>query len=73
MKRDSLSAYIHMRRGTTLTLYAPVHILNDTTSIPPVVYALNGPIFQRKTSKNIRMKYKHSKKIIYEKINGSVG
>ena len=48
MKRDSLSAYIHMRRGTTLTLYAPVHILDDTTSIPPVVYAQNGPIFQPK-------------------------
>ena len=48
MKRDSLSAYIHMRRGTTLTLYAPVHILDDTISIPPVVYAHNGPIFQPK-------------------------
>ena len=37
-----------MRRGTTLTLYAPVHILDDTTSIPPVVYVHNGPIFQPK-------------------------
>ena len=29
MKRDSLSAYVHMRRDTTLPLYAPVHILDD--------------------------------------------
>ena len=36
MKRDSVSAYVHMMRDTPLPLYAPVHILNDLPSIPPV-------------------------------------
>ena len=48
MNTDSLSAYVHMGRGTTLPLYATVHILDDFTSIPPVVYALNEPISQPK-------------------------
>ena len=29
MKRDSVSAYVHMRRDTSLPLYAPVHILDN--------------------------------------------
>ena len=48
MNTNSLSAYVHMGRGITLPLYAPVHILDDFTSIPPVVYALNEPISQPK-------------------------
>ena len=40
MKRDSVSAYVHMRRDTPLPLYAPVHILDP--SIPLVTYILNG-------------------------------
>ena len=48
MNTYSLSAYVHMGRGTTLSLYAPVHILDDFTSIPPVVYTLNEPISQPK-------------------------
>ena len=48
MKRNSTSAYVHMRRDTPLPLYAPVHILDDP-SIPLVRYILNGwPISQPK-------------------------
>ena len=36
MKKDSVSAYVHMRRDTTLSLYALVHILDDPPSCPPV-------------------------------------
>ena len=41
MKR-CLSAYVHMRRDTPLPVYAPVNILDDPPSIPPVAYVLNG-------------------------------
>ena len=42
MKRDSVSAYVHMRRDTPLPQNAPVHILDDPPpSIPPVAYVLN--------------------------------
>ena len=45
----SVSVYVHMRRDTTLPLYAPVHILDESPSIPPVAYLLNGwPISQLK-------------------------
>ena len=48
MKRDSVSAYVHMRRHTPLPLHAPVHILDDP-SISLVTYILNGwPILQPK-------------------------
>ena len=49
MKRDSVSAYVHMGRDTPDTLYASVHILDDPSSIPPVAYVLYGwPISQPK-------------------------
>ena len=48
MNTYSLSAYVHMGHGITLPLYATVHILDDFTSVPPVVYALNEPISQPK-------------------------
>ena len=35
MKRDSVSAYVHMRRDTPLPLYAPVRIL-DYPPPPPL-------------------------------------
>ena len=35
MKRDSVSAYVHLRHDTPLALYEPVHILDDPSSIPP--------------------------------------
>ena len=45
MERDSVTAYVHMRRDTALPLHAPVHILDD----PLVTYILNGwPISQPK-------------------------
>ena len=49
MKRDSVSAYVHMRRDTLFPLYAPVHILDYPQSILLVTYILNGwPISQPK-------------------------
>ena len=67
MKRESVSAYVHMRHDIPLPLYTPVHILYDP-SIPLVTYILNGDglFLNQKTNKNIRisysLKYKHSKK-----------
>ena len=51
MKRDHVSAYIHMRRGTPLPLYAPVHILDDPLSLPPLhKYLMDGlPLNQKAT------------------------
>ena len=41
-----------------LPLCAPVHIFDDSPSIPSVVYVLNGwPIFNQKTNNNIRISY----------------
>ena len=56
--------YLMTNFSTPLLLYAPVHILDDPFSIPPVAYVLNGwPFFYEKTNKNIRisysLKYKH--------------
>ena len=72
MKRDIVSAYVHIRRDTPLPLSTPVHILNETPSIPRVALVMNGIFLNQKTNKNIRMshslKYKHSKKNLYEKI-----
>ena len=70
MKSDSVSAYVHMTRDTTVPLYTTVHILDE----PP---SMDGLFLNQKTNKNFRIsyspKYKHSKKkILYEKINGSV-
>ena len=51
--------------STPLPLYAPVHILDDSPSIPPVVHVLNGwPISQPKNNIQISysLKYKHLKK-----------
>ena len=38
MKRDSVSAYVHMRRDTPLPLYTPVHILDDPLHSPSYVH-----------------------------------
>ena len=49
MKRDSVSALVHMKRDTPFPLCASVNILNDTPSIPLVMYIFNGwPISQSK-------------------------
>ena len=34
MKRDRVSAYVHMGRDTPLPLHAPGHTLDDPPSIP---------------------------------------
>ena len=34
MKRDSVSAYVHMKRDTTLPLYSSVNILDDPPPFP---------------------------------------
>ena len=34
MKRDSVSAYVHMRCDIPLPLHKPVHILDDSPSFP---------------------------------------
>ena len=48
MKRESVSAYVHMRHDIPLPLYTPVHILYDP-SIPLVTYILyEWPISQPK-------------------------
>ena len=79
MKRDSVSTYVHMRRDTLLPLYAAVHILNDPSPFPQLrTYLMDGLFLNQKSDKIIRisysLKYKHSrKKILYEKINSSVG
>ena len=38
MKRDSVSAYVHMKRDTPLPLYASVNILDDPLDSPSYVY-----------------------------------
>ena len=69
MKRDSVSAYLHMRRDTPLPLYAAVHILDDPPPFSQLrTYLIDGLFLSQKRDKNIRisysLKYKHSKKII---------
>ena len=55
MKRDSVSAYVHMRRDTPLSLYAPVHILSDPPLFPQLrTYLMGGLFLNQKTNKNIR-------------------
>ena len=70
MKRDSESAYVHMRHDTPLPL---VRILND--SPPPFsqlrTQLMRGLSLNLKTNKNVgisySLKYKHSKKFYLQK------
>ena len=58
MKRDSVSAYVHMRRDTPPPLHALAHILNDPSSFPQVLkYLMDGLPLRQKTNKNIRISY----------------
>ena len=53
MKRDSVSAYVHMRRNTPLPLYAQVHILDEPPSFPQLCkYIMDGLPLKQKTKKN---------------------
>ena len=72
MKRDSVSAYVHMRCDTPLHLYAPVHILHEPPSFPLLRPSLTYGLFlNQETNKNIpisySLKYKHSKKKSFTK------
>ena len=76
MKRDSVKAYVHVRRDTALPLYAAVRILDYPHQLRR--YFINGPFLNQKTYKDIQisysLKYKFRKKnFFYEKINGSIG
>ena len=54
MKRDSVSAYLHMRSDTPLPLYATAHILDDPPSFPLLrKYLMDGLPLNQKTNKNI--------------------
>ena len=70
--------YLMISFLTLLPQYAHVHILDDPAPFPQLrAYLMNGLFINQKTNKNIRisysLEYKHSKKILYEKKNGSVG
>ena len=73
MKRDNASVYMQMRRDTPLPLYAPVHILDNPPLFPELCTYLMNDLFLNQKTNNIQisnsLKYKHSKKILYEKIN----
>ena len=58
MKRDSLSAYVHMWRDTPLPPYAPIHIFGDPPPFPWLrTYLMDGLFLNQKTNKNIRISY----------------
>ena len=72
MKKDSVSAYVHMRRNIPLFLYAQVHILDEPPSFPQLrKYIMDGLHLNQKTNTNIRisysMKYLNSKIKIFAK------
>ena len=74
---ESVSAHVHIRRDTPLPQYAPLQILDETNVLPQLRrYLMDGLFLNQKTNKSIRisysLKYKHWKKIIYEKINVTV-
>ena len=51
MKKDSVSAYVHMMRDNLLPLYAPVHILDDLPLFPQLrTYLMDGLFPNEKTS-----------------------
>ena len=67
MKRDSVSAYVHMRCDTPLSLYAPVHILDD---FPPFLqlrkYLMDSLFLKQKRNKNIQIWYSRQYKHLTE-------
>ena len=47
-----------MRRDTPVSLYAPVHILDEPSSFPELHgYLIDGLPLNQKKNKNIRMSY----------------
>ena len=72
MKRDSVSAQVHMRRDTPLPLYTHVHILDEPPSFPQLrKYLMDGLPLNQKTNKKIRisysLKYNHANINIFTK------
>ena len=79
MKRDSVSAYVRMKRDTPLPLQVVVRILDDPPPSPHQLrtYLIDDPFLNQRNYQDIRisysLKYKRQKnKFLYEKINGSV-
>ena len=79
MKRDSVSAYVRMKRDTPLPLQVVVRILDDPPPSPHQLhtYLIDEPFLNQKNYQDIRisysLKYKRQKnEFLYEKINGSV-
>ena len=77
LKRDSVSAYVHMMRNTPL--YAAVRIL-DESPIPHQLrtYLIDSPFLNQKHIKTFEYRIHwniniRKNKFLYEKINGSVG
>ena len=73
MTRESVSTYVHMK--FVLPLYVSGNILDDPTPFASLrIYLMDHLFLNKKTNRNIRISYslKHSKKILYEKINDSV-
>ena len=66
MKKNRVSAYVHMKRDTPIPLYEPVHILDDPLHSPVAYVLMDGLFLVQKINKNIpisySLKYKHSKK-----------
>ena len=69
------------RFSEPLPLYTPVHILDESFSIPPVAHVClpKNKFLNQRTNKNIRISYslkytniQKKKKNFCEKINGSV-
>ena len=78
IKRDSVSAYVYIRRDTPCTqLYATVSILDESPSLQQLhTYLIDGPFLNQKTYKDIRISYSlkfiRKNKFLYENNNGSV-
>ena len=67
-----VSAYVHMRRDTPLSLYAPVHIFDDPSPFPHLrTYLMDGLFLNEKTNNNIHWNINinslKKKLILYEK------
>ena len=72
MKRDSVNAYVHMRRDTSFPC-TQLHGFWMTPSIPHQLrkYLIDGPFLNQKMYNDIRIsysvKYKHSKNKFFTK------
>ena len=58
MKRDSVSAYVHIKRDTPLPLYAPVYILDDLPSFPQFCkYLMDGLSLNQKKKEHSNIEF----------------